>query len=292
MIRKQLVSYLRRPASFNGNRRATVIVSAALVFFVLFVFAPFGLDGVDGMRRALLSGGFALVTAVAAVTVNCLLPILFRRFYLPESWTAGRYLLNNMIVLLAIIVGNYVFAIIVFGLPQGVWLQFLLVCIVMTCQVGIIPVLVLHFYAQAYSLKRHLEEARTMNRLLSDRIASGGDQLQAADIVIGSNSRDPMQICLSDIICLESSANYVRVSYLRDGIPCSRLLRTTLAKVAAELDGSPQIMRCHCAFMVNVLHIYNVEGNSQGLRLQLRDGQLMVPVSRAYIKDVLKAIRP
>ncbi|MDR2496451.1 MAG: LytTR family transcriptional regulator [Tannerellaceae bacterium] len=293
MMFKKLQTYMCRPAAANHNRPATVIVSGAVVFFLLFFFAPFGLEGTDARRRTLLAGGYALVTAAAVSVVAYVGPILFRRFYRPESWTEWRSVLNYLIVLLAVVVGNFVFSVTVFGLPQRVWLTFLTVCIAMTCIVGAVPVAIIHLYVRANSLRRHTEESRTASLLPGEEIASAGTPPGLAEVVLGGGSRDPLRISPSDLICLEASGNYLRVSYMRpDGAMAQRLLRTTLAMASAELEGCAGIMRCHRAFIVNIHYIYNVEGNSQGLRLRLRACPYTVPVSRPYIKNVLHAIRP
>ncbi|MBP8849665.1 MAG: LytTR family transcriptional regulator DNA-binding domain-containing protein [Breznakibacter sp.] len=50
------------------------------------------------------------------------------------------------------------------------------------------------------------------------------------------------------------------------------------------LAAYPEFIRCHRGYMVNLLNIKSVEGNSQGYRLGFNGTNTEVPVSRAFTK--------
>ena len=284
------MGYLNSPAAANSNRWATVAVASGVVFFVLFCLAPFGLHAVSFWRRMALSGGFAVVTALSVSLTAFGFPILFKRFYDVERWTEGRNLLHYAVTLAVVAVGNYAFSVYVFGLPTEVWLKYLLVCVLMTALVGIIPMFIVYFFVRSRSLRRHLEEARQMNFLLTQRLEVRNDAA-SDEIILAADTREPMRVGPNDIVYLESWGNYVKLNYLKGGELKRRLLRATLSQTVTALGDCPSITRCHRAFVVNLDHICSVEGNSQGLRLRLTLVAEQVPVSRSYIKEVLGKIR-
>ncbi|GHV51828.1 hypothetical protein FACS1894181_14270 [Bacteroidia bacterium] len=227
----------------------------------------------------------------AMTSIACFLyPVLFKRFYDPENWTVGKELLNNAFVLLTIGLGNFFFDLCIYRRPPGVWFKSLAVYLFVTCIVGIIPVLVIHFIVRNNGLKQRLADAREMNRRLVERLAhQPARPLQAGKPVhLAGSTKEAVSLYPGDIIYLEASGNYVKVNYLAGESVKQKQLRATLSQVEKDLQPYASIMRCHRAFMVNTAYINNVEGNSQGFRLQLRVSRAAVPVSRSYTKTLLE----
>jgi DNA-binding LytR/AlgR family response regulator len=85
--------------------------------------------------------------------------------------------------------------------------------------------------------------------------------------------------------------NYVSVCFQKDGISQKELLRNTIKNLETQIQSSV-LIRCHRSFMVNSDLIEKVEGNAQGLRLNLKNLEdFEVPVSRKYIpilKEIIK----
>ena len=64
------------------------------------------------------------------------------------------------------------------------------------------------------------------------------------------------------------------------------LLRMTMKQAEEVTGGSPLVVKCHRAFLVNLRKVVKVSGNSQGYRLLLEGCPEEIPVSRAYSKQV------
>ena len=78
---------------------------------------------------------------------------------------------------------------------------------------------------------------------------------------------------------------------LEEGSVKNALLRTTITLLEETLQPYLVIQRCHRAFLVNISHVTNVEGNMQGFSLSLKYINNEIPVSRTYtkrIKDTLQ----
>lgn len=105
--------------------------------------------------------------------------------------------------------------------------------------------------------------------------------------IMAENSKDKLEINLSDFIYLSSTGNYVQVYYLVNNKLRNVLLRNTLKQIEEQVKKSQSIIKCHRAFLVNKDKIIRVKGNSQGLRLILKDTIEEIPVSRNYSKSLL-----
>ncbi len=54
------------------------------------------------------------------------------------------------------------------------------------------------------------------------------------------------------------------------------------------LQAYPMIVRCHRAFLVNLLSVEGILGSaSNGYKLKIKGHELTVPVSRTYIGNIL-----
>jgi DNA-binding LytR/AlgR family response regulator len=64
------------------------------------------------------------------------------------------------------------------------------------------------------------------------------------------------------------------------------LIRNTVTKIIEYLD-SDKIIRCHRAYIINLDFVKRIEGNAQGLKLNLSNSENVIPVSRKYV-DVVR----
>jgi len=76
--------------------------------------------------------------------------------------------------------------------------------------------------------------------------------------------------------------NYVVIN---DITLSKQTFRSTLSKLADELLVY-NIVRCHRSYLVNINAIKSVSGNAQGLKLQLKNTEQIIPVSRKYISKI------
>lgn len=132
-------------------------------------------------------------------------------------------------------------------------------------------------------MKRNLQEAKRMNKLLSERNIQeekGGDA-----ITLSGDTKESICVLPDNIMYMESSGNYVDVCYREEGNMKHKLLRSTIKQMDEMMEKYGCFVRCHRAYIVNVNKIMNINGNAQGYRLNLEDTQQEIPVSRTYLKD-------
>ncbi len=276
---------LHNPYPVLYHRWKSVIVVALIVFLILAVFQPFGISAIEEHKLVVLVG-FAAVTAIIQLIPTFLLPALFPRYYREQRWTVGKQILNMLLLLLLIGVGNWLYSAFVFDYPLH-W-RSLLVFIEITFMVGVIP---LGFYTlinQNHLLAHHLREAVEINAHLQQ--PASAEQAEACPVLFQGGTKESLEVNAGDILYVEADGNYIRIVFRKDGKVVNRLLRATMKQAEDSVASCPYLLKCHRAFLVNVRAVVKVNGNSQGYRLLLEGCADEVPVSRAYSKVVKEAI--
>ncbi|MGB3607078.1 MAG: LytTR family DNA-binding domain-containing protein [Psychroserpens sp.] len=98
----------------------------------------------------------------------------------------------------------------------------------------------------------------------------------------GEGNYESLRLLLKDLICIQSSDNYVEVFYL-DGTTLKKsLIRNTLSKVS---EAFPELLRTHRSFMVNPYHFQSWKTEKGKHLLQLSQS-IKIPISKTYLSDV------
>ncbi|MDH6533869.1 LytTR family transcriptional regulator [Parabacteroides sp. 52] len=292
----KMISFLQQPAPVNRKPWMVVCVASLLVFFLLAIFQPFGLANLKAGFKWLAIGGFALVTALATSMVGLVFPRFFPTFYAPSHWTIGKSLINNLILLFIIGLGNFVWDWSLTNRAPHTFLSVGLSYLFITVLVGLIPSVVSMFIIQNAVLKQHLKEAQAMNKGLMQRLnhTEMMHPKETDPLLLSGNTKDCVELYPEDILYLEVSGNYVKINYRQGDVCKQKQLRATIGQMEKALEAFPYIVRCHRAFMVNIRQVINVEGNSQGFQLSLSCLKEEVPVSRTYttlIREKMNQIR-
>jgi len=103
------------------------------------------------------------------------------------------------------------------------------------------------------------------------------------------NGKLLLEVPVSRIICYEANDNYVLTHYLEeDGTLKRSMERISLRKIEQLLaEEQIQFLRVHKSYLVNPEFVADLKGRSQAYKLQLRDFDQLVPVSRSYDVSLL-----
>jgi hypothetical protein len=108
-------------------------------------------------------------------------------------------------------------------------------------------------------------------------------QTEARKIEIkGEGNYEGLRLFLNDLICIQSSDNYVEVFYLSGTKLKKSLIRNKLSALADEF---PQLLRTHRSHIINPFHFSQWKTTNSKLFVLLSH-HIEVPVSRTYQKDV------
>ena len=79
---------------------------------------------------------------------------------------------------------------------------------------------------------------------------------QDSQVTLEGTTNEHVSLDISDLLYIEAVGNYVKVTQLHDGEVKTNMLRATMKQMEDALEAYPMIVRCHRAFMVNLLHVF------------------------------------
>lgn len=108
-------------------------------------------------------------------------------------------------------------------------------------------------------------------------------------ILVGENKDERLSVDLASLLWLRGADNYVEVVCSEGGGVNVRLLRSSLAAVQLQLVDT-RIVRVHRSHLVNLDRVAHWRGNTQGMKLYLRELAEPIAVSRAYVETTKQAL--
>lgn len=269
---RNIVSLLKKPfpeQSSNFGEPKLLAIFSLFVTFFLYIFQPFGIASLAS-NKFLFCLGFGAMTFLGSVIYEFIVGRMLKLKGELGNWTLGKWILNNLGILLVISLANFLFArFAFFGYIQ--W-ELFPIMLYSTFMIGLIPITVLGIFTVLLQEKKYSGIAEDVNRKTS--------------FVPVSNVKDEhslFEIPLSKIRYIQGLQNYVTIAYVDEaGVLKKKTERATLKNILDELSGS-SIIRSHRSYLVNRSAILSASGNAQGLLLSLSDCEREIPVSRSYV---------
>lgn len=285
----KLITYLKQPFPKAENKWKIIIFISLFVAIFLIIFQPFNINLYKGSHKLIILSGYGLVTFFILVFDMIVLENIFKKFYDDRNWKIWKEFVSLTWVIFTIGLGNALYTSIVFDFHFEVGLKFYINFQMITLVVGIIPITVLIVSKQKYLSNKHSISAKNINQELEKEktIPPAKKPIK----LYSENRKDSIELELRDFLFIESSGNYIEVYYLDNDKDVRKTLRNTIKNSLNYFQNVPEVLQCHRAFIVNIEKIINAKGNSQGLRLALKDCDVQIPVSRNYVDLVRNQIK-
>ncbi len=270
----------------------------SLGFFVFFtLMRPYGLENsVSDNLWPLQSLGCSVLIFVGAMVAEIIVTYLFRLpcdYSMEWPYQIRRKVIFYlvMIVLISAIIGMY-FTIIEWGWQHWYyyWIDhdgnFTMEYYLNSFFQNLVYALFVSIY-WVFMTKSRMKEYKIQELLsLNDAIEQAEAVKEEHPCVVDITGGSP-----SDILYIESVANYLSIWYFQDGELKQKRVRNTLKNVEEMLSDYPFLLHCHRAFLVNTRFITHVDGNSAGCQLHLFSTDRTVPVSKANIEALRRALK-
>lgn len=223
---------------------------------------------------------FVVMTMLVISFVVYVLPSVFRKFYDPANWTIGKYLTIPLCIVVIIsplaAIATYVISIsenieIVVSPFQQVTIWY-----IRASFVSIFPTLIFYFLNKGMA-------PDPVSYNMAGRRYTDNNTSQETFAISGSN-KESLELLPDDFLYAEVLGNYVTIYYLHDNELRQKAMRTTLQQIIEEMEAYPQFIRCHRSFIVNISNITDVRGNSHAYKLNLKNLEGDVPVSKSYTR--------
>jgi hypothetical protein len=285
--------FYQRPFPLYGSdRRRLVLMFLAGVFvaFFLIVFQPFGTYEWQHPHKFLLLSGFGLVTFSILLFDGFVIRKFFPDYYKEESWTTGKEILNELLIIMTISIGNYLYSLWINDklAPGNFHLPHFLFIVWSTFIIGLFPSVAFTLYNQnrLYNKFKNPPQPSPISETSLEN-----DTVLSLDFR-ADNGKDGIVLSVSSFLFAEAADNYVDVFFLNErGNVEKLLLRASLSRLEKE-NPVPFLIRCHRSYWVNLHQIEKVSGNAQGYRLHFFSTERSVPVGRSMSENVMEKLKP
>lgn len=274
------------PFFLNDDRKNTILVMVTSLFVSLFliIYTPFG-EYNNSFFTNLLWGVFCFILLYINLII---LPRLFPSILDFSHWTLFKYIVFGIWLF---VISGIVFSIInsaVFCTQMSLWETFVKTQkeVVLT---GIIPLVIVTLLAKNNLLKQNLSDALEANKKLKEIRELKEKTQEHEKATIHTDTTETFNFSLTDLAFIVARDNYSEVFWNENNRISKKLLRVTLKNIESQLTNQ-FIVRCHRSYLVNIKAISSITGNTNGYKLQIRNSEIEIPVSRSKGKEIISHI--
>lgn len=275
------------PYYLNDDRKNLLLISVITVFVIAFMYlfkTPNDLD--LSFNHHLLFGG---ITFVCLIINIIFFPKFFPVWFDATTWNLKKYIVLNIWHLLLIGMASSAVDIL-YICPEKPFWENVLEAHGRVVLKGAIPIALITLFLRNIMLQQNLKTAIIANKELS-KIESLKKEIPKTNnaITIFTDTSETLTFNLPELLFIEADDNYSTVFWKNGHGIEKKLLRANLKNVENQLNNSFTI-RCHRSYIVNVHAISTITGNTNGYKLQIRDSDFSIPVSRPKGKELMEKI--
>jgi hypothetical protein len=278
------------PYYLNDDRKNTIL-SMCVGLFVVFFLHVYRTQNHLGIHltspQKFLFGGVTF--AVLFINIVWLPKFLHIQALDPTRWTVKKYILHTLWICFMIAVVNtcidkfYI-------CPDKPLFDIMVHICIQVALTGIIPITIMALVFRSNLLQENLKSAIIANREL-EKIQQLKKEVtkNTNSVTIFSDTSETLTFNLPELLFIEADDNYSTVFWKNGHGLEKKLLRVNLKSIETQLNNSFTI-RCHRSYIVNVHAITAITGNTNGYKLQIRDSDFSIPVSRPKGKELMDKI--
>ena len=275
-----MLRFFKLPFPRFSNKQLVLIVTVCVFIFVVIlalVLSIYTKAGLDYYAKFII--GYTAVTLVCTSIITLLFSIIFKK-----KWTMARFFILGFIITFSIWICNSIYFYYFLNNESFSFINCLSDQLI-TFLIGIICTSLGYLWIKNRYLDSNLRETAEMNSKLTFRVLKETCE-QKMITLSGISVKDSLTLFPQELIYIESTGNYVRIYYERDGKIHQTSFLATLSKMEDTLSDCPFLIRCHRAFIVNLLRIEKITGS----KIQLKSVTTEIPISRTYKNDVKNRI--
>ena len=294
-MNNKILEWLKSPYPLlygEGRDYFQIIVTTMFIGALIVVIQPFGLASLSSESLVI----FVVKVSIAAMLVSILVTQIAPKFCFNEDhwqiWKQAALVLFNF---------SAVALVLQLLVLEELGLATLLQYLVITILVALGPLLIRLLLTQNRLLKINLEQAQLVNQGLESKTAPISKHEEAPleanenkekKLLVKTDDGEPLLLSCRQFIYAKAEKNYVEIFYLVAEDITTAVLRMSFSSLIQQLsDGGLSVIHCHRSFLVNQLYISKIAGNSRGYSLELSQGDIVIPVSRAKAEQVLIKVR-
>ena len=288
-----MLEFLNRPYPFSyqpGRRIKQIVPIGFCVCLFLILFKPFGGDIMMSAYMVFFCG------TLAGLISTVIIPMLFPSYFNEAKWTLKRNLIwvvwINIIFLIIMFLGLNIFLMLRYKSSHGFTFKNFLWWFYIQVIFGIPLGIIINLVNQYYLLKKHVKIATNINTSIQKELMLGIEDTKQEHLLdndqnlleFETDKFSKVRLGADNIVYVEALGNYLIIFY-RDNEIKNIIVRETLSNIEQKLENAKQIYKPHRSYLINLQDIENVTGDSQGLKVHLKNTNKLIPVSRNKIKE-------
>lgn len=254
-----------------------IAVSIALsVFFILFVFQPFGTSNFEHPNKNLILSGYPIVI-FSSLSIFYFLSLNFFNKKRLGKWTVLQEGTDIFLAVVFSLLSCFVYASWVFSWPFSFLSMFSFLG--MAASVAFLPILIylVFLYFKWRDSYRSVLESMPKEKKSTENI-----------LLRGENKQDLVETSLQHVLYLQAHDNYVML-YLENEDNIQRhILRATLKDLQQQL-GADAFPKVHRSYVVNQNRIEEIKGNKSKASLKISGTDKLIPLGRSFY-DKIKSL--
>ena len=254
---------------FDASIRHHLLLGLALalwIFVFLYFTEPLDVNEFNNYEKLIYLPVYGLIGALCYVIMLPLQNYLYKR--LEKQWSLKEEVLFNLafIVFAFVLARTYYIHVIVYGESNPYSLWYYTTSIFLPAIVTILPIVLIGRWALGKYKNKRLEDAKI--------------EIQ------GEGNYESLRLVFNDLICVQSSDNYVEVSFLDNNTLKKQLIRNKLSVIETSF---PELLRTHRSFLINPYHFqsWKTENGKLGV---IASNDIFIPISKTYAPAVKMAL--
>lgn len=257
---------LKRQIHFIASTRKKVLVGLILCIyldFIIIALQPFDTDQFQADNRFLLLSGFGVVMFIVFVIHSSIENRWYSR--VGKVWLVSHELFSTLVFCLFLGTVVYFYNTIVVNgnncTLESYW-RYLRVTV-------------------AYMLPVLIPLMLYLRQKFGERIIPPAENFV---VLTGENKNEVLRLNKEELLYIKAVENYVEICFIDESKKViSKTFRQTLSNVSSQV---PFLEKCHRSYLVNMLNVAAIFGNSQSATISFLVGVKEIPLSKTYYKDI------
>jgi hypothetical protein len=260
------VPFLKKQIHFIASIKRKVLVGFILFLFLSFIIIflqPFDTDQFESDHKLLLLTGFGVLIFIVFVIQSSLENLWY--FRVQKVWLVSHEIGSSILF--------FIFSGTILYLYNSLVIN-----------------------QQSYSFASHLLYLRTIVLLMIPIFApfmlylrqKFGERIIPSSsnsiLLIGENKHEILHLEKEHLLFIKAFENYVEIYFLdHTNKIVSKTFRQTLSNVCQQI---PFLKKCHRSYLVNMITVKEIIGNSQSAKISFIYGEKEIPLSKTYYKQI------
>lgn len=254
---------------FDSSSKHHLFIALALaiwIFVFLYFTEPLDVNEFGDREKLMYLPVYGIIGALCYVMMLPLQYYLYRRS--KRQWSIQNELLFNsaFIAFSFVLARTYYIYVVVYGESNPYSLWYYTTSIFIPAILTILPIVLIGRWALGKYKNKRVEEAKI--------------EIQ------GEGNYESLRLLFNNLICIQSSDNYIEVSFLDASTLKKQLIRNKLSVIETTF---PDLIRTHRSFLMNPYHFqsWKTENGKLGI---VASNDIFIPISKTYATTVKTVI--